>query len=149
MRMNRILTGLLGLALAGAAPVITTSAADAATPHVGAHAARATAPETSAREKLPKREITARVVKKSARVLVFKGKVKSDPAYSHKIVKIQRKIGKHGHWKPYAKDRTTNKGNWAHRVGAPRNGKWFFRAWTPKTDHYGRSFSEVWFTYSY
>jgi len=148
MRMNRILTGLLGLALAGAAPVITTTSADAATSHTAAHAARATAPQSTAKA-LPKREITAKIVNKGARTLVFKGKVKGDPTYSRKVVKIQRKVGKGGSWKPYAKTRTDNQGYWKHGVGAPRNGKWYFRAMTPKTGQYSRSFSDVWYTYSY
>lgn len=148
MRMNRILTGLLGLALAGAAPVVATTSADAATSHTAAHAARAsTAPQGTAKA-LPKREITAKVVRKAPRTLVFKGKVKGEPKYSRKVVKIQRRIGKHGSWKPYAKTRTDRQGYWKHGVGAPRNGKWFFRAMTPKTGQYGRSFSAVWYTYS-
>ncbi|MFC4783078.1 hypothetical protein ACT8ZV_01290 [Nocardioides sp. MAHUQ-72] len=146
MRMNRITTGLISFALVGLAPLAVSTSADAATSGKAAHAA--TAPSATERQALPKREITSKIVQKGTRKLVFKGKVKGEPKYADKIVKIQRRVGKNGSWKFYAKDRTDNLGYWKHAVGAPRNGRWYFRAMTPKTGQYSRSYSDVWYTYS-
>ena len=147
MRMNRVLTGLISFALVGLAPLATTSAT-AATEH-GAAAARATtAPSVVARESLPKREITSKIVQKGPHKLIFRGKVKGDPAYDHKIVKIQRRIGKDGAWHVWRKTRTDDSAVWRQQVPAPRTGRYYWRAMTPKTKHYGNSYSDVWYTYT-
>jgi len=147
MRMNRILTGLVGLALAGVAPLGITSSANAAA-HGVAAAHASSAPAVAARETLPPREITSKMVKVGAHKIVFKGKVKGSPRYANKKVKIERRIGKKGVWKVYNQVRTTDLGNWKSRVGAPRTGKWYFRAVTPKTNNYRKSYSDIWYTYS-
>ena len=149
MRMNRIITGAIGLAMAGLAPLAATSAATAATGHGTAAARAVPAPAAAPRESLPPREITSRMVKVSAHKIVFKGKVKGDPKYSDKIVRIERRIGKGGSWKLYKKVRSTELGNWKCQVGAPRTGKWYFRAVTPKTNNYRKSYSDVWYTYTF
>lgn len=149
MRMNRILTGTIGLALAGLAPLATTSTATAAAGHGIAAARTSTASTTAPRESLPPREITSKMVKVSAHKIVFKGKVKGDPKYANKVVKIERRIGKKGDWKVYNKVRSTDLGNWKSPVGAPRTGRWYFRAVTPKTNNYRKSYSDVWYTYSF
>jgi len=147
MRMNRILTGLIGLALGGVTPLAITSSATAAEHGVAAAHASAT-PASAARETLPAREITSKMVKVGAHKIVFKGKVKGSPRYANKKVKIERRIGKKGAWKVYNQVRTTDLGNWKSRVGAPRQGKWYFRAVTPQTNNYRKSYSSVWYTYS-
>ena len=84
MRMNRVLTGLLGLALTGSHRSPPALAATAATDHgvVAAHARRASSP--AARETLPAREITSMMVKVGPHKIVFKGKVKGSPRYAGK-----------------------------------------------------------------
>jgi hypothetical protein len=148
MRMTRIMTGLINVALVGLAPLTITSSADATTAH-GVAAARDAAPTTATRETLPAREITSKMENVSARKIVFKGKVKGDPKYANKVVKIERRIGKKGDWKTYNKVRSTDLGNWKSPVGAPRTGRWYFRAVTPKTNNYRKSYSDVWYTYSF
>ena len=128
MRTNRFLTGLLGLALAVLAPLAPTAPADAAG--------------------LPAREISSRMVKVTAHKIVFKGKVKGDPKYAGKVVRIERRIGKQGTWRSYNKVRSTDLGNWRSRVGVPRTGRWYFRAVTPQTNNYRKSYSGVWYTYT-
>ena len=147
MRMTRIMTGLISVALVGLAPLTITSSADATSAH-GVAAARDAAPTTATRETLPAREITSKMENVSARKIVFKGKVKGSPRYANKKVKIERRIGKKGAWKVYNQVRTTDLGNWKSRVGAPRQGKWYFRAVTPQTNNYRKSYSSVWYTYS-
>jgi len=147
MRMNRITTGVVSVALVGLAPLTMASSADATTAH-GAAGAPAAASTTAARETLPAREITSKMENVSARKIVFKGKVKGDPKYANKVVKIERRIGKKGDWKSYNKVRSTDLGNWKSPVGAPRTGKWYFRAVTPRTNSYRKSYSDIWYTYS-
>ncbi|MBB6627341.1 hypothetical protein H5V45_08415 [Nocardioides sp. KIGAM211] len=141
MRMHRIITGAVAIALAGSVPFISATSAQAA-PAVGhrTSAVAHTAPAPAARQ-LPRREISENIVKKGARTLVFKGKVKGQPHYSNKIVKIQRKVGKHGAWRTYKKVRSGQLGGFKAKVGAPRNGRWYFRAYTPKTDKFRASHS--------
>jgi hypothetical protein len=146
MRMHRILTGLVAFALIGFVPFVSSSSATAAVD--GARVAQATTAPT-VESRLPKREINAKVVQKGSRTLIFKGKVTGEPKYSKKVVKIERRIGKGGNWKQYAKVKSTKQGGWRHQVGAPRNGRWYFRAMTPKTNSYAKSYSEVWYTYSF
>lgn len=148
MRMNRIVTGVIGLAMAGLAPLATAETATASAGHAPATARAVTAPVTAPRESLPAREITSKMVKVSAHKIVFKGKVKGAPKYAGKIVRIERRIGKGGAWKLYKKVRSNDLGNWKCEVGAPRTGKWFFRAVTPKDDNYRKSYSSVWYTYT-
>lgn len=147
MRMSRILTGLIGLALGGVAPLAITSSATAADHGVAATHASA-APTPAARETLPARDITSKMVKVGPHKIVFKGKVKGAPKYANKLVKIERRIGKQGAWKFYKQVRSTELGNWKSPVGAPRRGKWYFRAVTPKTNNYRKSYSDIWYTYS-
>ncbi|WP_344153247.1 hypothetical protein [Nocardioides koreensis] len=146
--MNRIITGVIGLAMAGLAPLATASTATAATGHEPAAGRTGTASTTAPRESLPPREITSKMVKVSAHKIVFKGKVKGAPKYANKIVRIERRVGKGGSWKLYQKVRSTDLGNWKCQVGAPRTGKWYFRAVTPKTNNYRKSYSDVWYTYT-
>ncbi len=147
MRINRILAGAIGLAMAGSAPLAATSAANAVEPAPAA-ARAAAAPVTTARESLPAREITSRMVKVTPHEIVFKGKVKGSPKYAKRLVTIQRRIGKGGSWKRYRRVRSTDLGNWKCQVGVPRKGKWFYRAVTPRTNSYRKSYSDVWYTYT-
>lgn len=140
MRMNRIITGFVAFALAGSVSLVSASSAQAA-PAVGHDAATTTSAQAPVARKLPKRHITEKIVQKGTRKLVFKGKVTGKPAYSHKVVKLQRRVGKHGHWKTVAKMKSNKKGHVHHRVGAPRNGRFYFRAATPKTGKFRASHS--------
>jgi hypothetical protein len=149
MRMHRMLTGLVAFALIGLVPFVSTTSADAATSAGRAAASTTPASSTTARAQLPAREITAKIAQPAPRKLVFKGKVKGDPKYAHKLVKVERRIGKGGNWKLYKKLKSGSRGGWATEVGAPRTGKWYFRAVTPETNSYRKSFSRVWYTYSY
>jgi hypothetical protein len=159
MRMNRILSGVLGLALAGAAPVITANAAVAATGATSHSAVRAGAPSSTNREALPKRKISEKIVEGSNK-LIFKGKVKGDPTYKKKIVKIQIKKGSGGSWHFLKKVKTGRLARFQSQVPAGgRNcnsttgkgaGCWYFRALTPKTGKYRQSHSAGhYFTFRY
>jgi hypothetical protein len=129
--------------------VVTASAADAAVHAVGADQLSPAGQHRMARQNLPAREISSKMDKKGTHKIVFTGKVKGDPTYASKRLKIERKVGKHGTWRTYAKPRTNDNGWWRQRVGAPKRGKWFFRATTAATKHYRESHSTVWYTYSF
>jgi hypothetical protein len=148
MRMHRIVTGLVAFALIGFVPFVSGSAATAAPATVGASHS-AVSHQSTAKTALPHRTINAKIDQKGPRKLIFKGKVTGKPVYAKKVVKIERRIGKHGKWKSYAKTHTTKTGGWRHQVGAPRSGRWYFRATTPATNSYAKSHSDVWYTYSF
>lgn len=159
MRVHRILTGLIAFALIGLVPFISNGSATAAEAgaHVGRSVAGSHAPAARAK---PHRKITDRIVAKGTHKLVFKGRVLGKPLYSNKVVKIQRKVGKNGHWKLFKKVKSGTKGSIKTQVPAGgRNcnsatgngaGCWYFRAFTPATNSYSASHSPgKYFTYRY
>jgi hypothetical protein len=160
MRMYRILTGLIAFALIGLVPFVSSSAATATVrdAQVGRTAVSTQAP--AARAAKPHRKISDKIVARGTHKLIFKAHVKGDPTYSKKVVKIQRKIGKHGHWKRFKTVKSNNAGRVKTQVPAGgRNcdsstgrgsGCWYFRAFTPKSKHYAGSYSPGnYFTYRY
>jgi hypothetical protein len=92
------------------------------------------------------RDLQATDVQKGNR-LYLKGNV--NPGWGGKVIKMQRKTCKSCPWKVYDKQRTGDNGSWKFRVGAPRNGFWYFRAQVAGTSDYLKSRSGVFRTYSY
>lgn len=131
MRMHRVLTALIGLALMGLGPVALTSSASAM------EEARA----------LPKREISSSVVDKRNK-LFLKGNV--NPGWAGKPVIIQKKNckGERCNWFGYTSVKTNEKGGFRARITAPRKGYSYWRAKVKKAGGYGTSYSSVWRTYT-
>lgn len=149
MRMNRTLAAVIAFAMLGLVPFVSNSTAVAATRHGAVAASQpAAASATAERKQLPEREIVTEGVKQGQK-LILKGKVKGAPKYARKLVRIERRIGKDGNWKTYKKLKSEAKGGFRTQVGAPRTGKWFFRAVTPKTNSYRKSYSNVLYSYTY
>ena len=149
MRMNRILTAVVALALTGSATFVATSSATAAAPDGTVAAAGVADAQPTANRAKPHREFNAKIVSKGPQKLIFRGKVKGEPTYDDKIVKVQRKTSKNGTWRFYAKDRTDADAIFKVRVGAPNNGRWYFRAMTEATKSYAKSYSATWYTYKF
>jgi hypothetical protein len=145
MRMRKSLTTLiaaLGLLLTGLAAPILMSPADAAAPAVGKATTTSTVHQSS--RALPKRNLHDTVIKVRGK-LYFKGRV--DPGKGP--VFVQKRNCAKCKWKPYRKVATHGpKSKWHVRIGAPRRGSWFWRAYVPKKGAYGTSFSGVWRTYT-
>jgi hypothetical protein len=133
MRMDRFVAGLLTATLLGLAP-LTTGVARAAGP--------AAAPA------LPEREITVKIVEGRFNRLFLTGRV--TPDFAEKLVSVQKKScrTKKCGWSTWKKVRTNQRGRFRVKVPAPRDGRWFWRAETPATEHYARTRSEVWYTYT-
>ncbi|MCW2792465.1 MAG: hypothetical protein JWO76_1563 [Nocardioides sp.] len=159
MRMHRIVTGLVAFALIAFVPFVSTSSATAVKAGVGADRSSAITQAPAQRAK-PHRKITDKIVQKGLHKLVFKGHVLGKPTYGKKVVKIQRKISKSGHWKLFKKVKSTKKGGVKTQVPAGgRNcnsatgnggGCWYFRAFTPATKSYAASHSSgKYFTFKY
>lgn len=76
--------------------------------------------------------------------LVLRGKVA--PRYARKNVVIQRKTCQKGcAWKRWGVAKTNGKSRWSKRLPAPTSGTWYWRAYTPKSTKFIKSFSD----YSY
>lgn len=129
MRADRVLTGLVGLALL--------------TPAM--HGGAATAADRADRA-LPKREISSRIQDSDNR-LVFRGNV--SPGHAGKPVFIQKKKCKAERcaWRKFVKVTTNDTGGFRARVTAPRDGYWYWRAKVRKHDGYATSYSDVWRTF--
>lgn len=117
---------LLAMTLAG-------SPADAA----ARQAEKAAQPSVAAKA-LPKRNLNDRLVQRNGK-LFMRGKV--SPAYKKRIIVVQRKTCKSCSWKRVARVRTNSKSVFIYQMGAPRRGNWFFRAYAPKFNGYGKSWS--------
>lgn len=149
MRMNRTLAAVIAFAMLGLVPFVSNSTAVAATRHSAVAASQsAAASATAERRRLPEREIVTEGVVKGQK-LILKGRVKGAPKYARRLVKIERRIGRDGNWRTYRKLKSQAKGGFRTQVGAPRTGKWFFRAVTPKTNSHRRSHSNVLYSYTY
>ncbi len=138
MRLQRIMTALIAIALMGLVSVVGSGAAQAAPA-----AQRADSAATHARD-LPRRDMNDKVFKNSKGWLIFKGNV--DPGWNHKNVKVYKKAG--GKWSLFKKVKTDGSGRWSVRIYAPRNGNWYWKGIVPKAGGYGKSVTSVWKTYT-
>ena len=140
MRMQRILTALIAVALIGLTtvglmgPAQAVPTADRAS-SVGAHT-----------RDLPKRAMHDKVVKNSKGWLIFKGNV--DPGWNHKNVRVFKRLTKGGPFNLYKKVKTDGEGRWSVRIYAPRNGYWYWKGVVPKAGGYGKSTTDIWRTFT-
>lgn len=74
----------------------------------------------------------------------FHGRV--TPDYAHRSVQLQKRSCASCDWNQVRRTRTGDRGGWSFTVGAPRNGRWFWRVTTPATTKYIRSYSGVFMT---
>lgn len=137
MRLQRIMTALIALALMGLATFASPASAQAAPSGERVSAA------AQARD-LPRRDMNDKVVKNKKGWLIFKGNV--DPGWNHKNVKVYKKAG--GKWSLFKKVKTDGQGRWSVRIYAPRNGNWFWKGIVPKAGGYGKSVTGIWRTYT-
>lgn len=91
-------------------------------------------------------EITAKIVKKGKRKLIFKGRVKGVDGVKKvtifKATKCNQETGK-CNFKKFKKVKAkTKKNKWQVRVGAPRNGNWYWQARAKGLK------SQIWRTYT-
>lgn len=73
--------------------------------------------------------------------LIFKGKV--TPKWSKKKVILERSNSKDGKYKKVKTGKTNKKGKWSFRLGAPRKGEWWYRAYVPAKKGYAKSLSHI------
>jgi hypothetical protein len=94
----------------------------------------------------PARHVGAKVIQ-VRRHLEMKGKV-SD-GYAHKLVYIEKKDCRAARcpWHGFAKVRTNGNSQYRHRVPAPQNGSWYFRAKVKASGGFAESYSKVWRTF--
>ena len=74
----------------------------------------------------------------------FHGRVQ--PRYHHKRVTLWKRSCASCGWHRVRHDRTSRRGHWRFEVGAPASGRFWWRASTPASARYTRSFSVVFTT---
>ncbi len=74
----------------------------------------------------------------------FHGRV--TPDYGHQRVSLLRRSCATCGWDHVRSTKAGAKGGWSFTVGAPRNGRWFWRVTTPASTKYIRSYSGVFTT---
>lgn len=75
----------------------------------------------------------------------FHGRV--TPHYGHQKVSLQKRSCGTCSWRTVRNQRTSSRGRFSFTVGAPRTGRYFWRASTPATKKFIRSYSGVFSTY--
>lgn len=142
MRMHRTLSGLVGAALIGVAPLSLATTADAAEAEV----VELTAVSTAAGD-LPKRKVSSKIIETKRNRLIFKGNV--SPGHARKPVFIQKRncLKRSCDWHKFNKVITNKRGGFSSRVTAPRKGYDYWRAKVRAHGGYGTSYSEAWRTY--
>ena len=145
MRMNRVVTGLVAMALLGLAPIALGPSAQAAGEDVGTPVVGPTSGSDTGDRARPARNVTSKVVKKRGR-LFLKGNV--NPGYNRSRVMIQKKNcrGDCG-WHKFDMVPTDRDGRYRGRITAPRNGSDFWRVKVKKRGNYRTSYSAVWRTF--
>ena len=134
MRVSRIITGILALALFGLMPNASSSAA-ASTADSASPAAHAT---TQAQRP---RKVFTKIVKNKHGHLIMKGYVK--PPKGPVTIQKATKCNKRTHQCNFKRYRRVHlrQGHYATRVTAPRHGNWYWRA------KVGHVHSDIWKTY--
>jgi len=89
--------------------------------------------------------VKTRIVKKANGDLYFRTKVRN---YPDRLTYLEKKTCKRCTWRQVAKKRTTKHSIVKYPVGAPRNGRWYWRIKTPATKRFYVSYSDVWYTYT-
>lgn len=81
--------------------------------------------------------------------LTLRGKVA--PRYARKNVIIERKTCQKGcKWQRWATVKTNRKSRWSKKLAAPSSGTWYWRAYTPKSTKFIKSYSDfVYKTYRF
>lgn len=74
----------------------------------------------------------------------FHGRV--TPNYGQRWVHLQKRACATCSWNQVRSTTTGDRGGWSFTVGAPRNGRWFWRVTTPASTKYIRSYSGVFTT---
>ncbi len=74
----------------------------------------------------------------------FHGRV--TPDYGHQRVNLHKRSCATCGWDQVRSTKAGGKGGWSFTVGAPRNGRWFWRVTTPASTKYIRSYSGVFMT---
>lgn len=141
MLVRRTLSGLVGAALLGVAPLSLSTPADAAEAElVGRTAVAATG-------ELPKRKVSSKIVETKRNKLIFRGNV--SPGHARKPVFIQKRncLKRSCDWHKFNKVTTNRRGGFSSRVTAPRKGYDYWRAKVRAHGGYGTSYSEAWRTY--
>ena len=95
----------------------------------------------------PQRHVSAKIVEQQ-QDLIFRGEVfgSRERPYDNRITRLQKKTCRSCEWRVVRSERTNDQARFRYGVGAPRRGKWFFRAVVPPTREYRRSYSRVWYT---
>jgi hypothetical protein len=96
----------------------------------------------------PERRVSAKIVQVSDQGLEFKGKVfgSRERPYDNRVTRLQKKTCRDCNWQVVRTNRTDDRARYTYDVGAPRRGRWFFRAQVPETREYRTSYSRVWYT---
>jgi len=68
-----------------------------------------------------------------------------------KIVNVtqQKRTCKSCIWRVVKRERTDRNTRYRFRVGAPREGRWYYRVAVPETKKYRKSFSDVYYTFRF
>ncbi len=74
----------------------------------------------------------------------FHGKM--GPRYAHRLVALEKRACATCGWRKVSTDRTGDYSRWSFKVGAPRDGRWWWRVSTPSSTRYIRSFSGIYTT---
>lgn len=145
---------LLSMALLAFAPAAVGAGAGTANAAENATAASTDNTTQVAPTRLKARRITEKIVKTPRGRLIFRGQV-SRGKYKNRVVIVQRKHcnsrGKRcGKWGYAGKVRTNKRAIYKKRVGAPRTGRWYYRAKVTRGNGYRTSFSAGrWYTLRY
>lgn len=115
MRMNRLITGLVAMAMVGFAPVVVSSQATAATGTLAESSTTATA--TDARMAKQERSLNPRIVSSTRRVLA--GKVTPKPGKRLRIIVKRAKKAK-GNYRKVRTFKTRANGKWRVRLSRER-----------------------------
>lgn len=108
------------------------------------------APPANAAPK-PAREVGGKIVNVTQQKLAFKGKVfgARERPYARRNVELQKRTCKSCIWRVVKRDRTDRNTRYRFRVGAPREGRWYYRVAVPETKKYRKSFSDVYYTFRF
>ena len=143
MRKDRLVAGVLGVAVLGLTPVTATGAIAAPSPSAAptlesaAVTGATTLPRADERAK-PRRNLHDKS-KKRGNAWFIVGRVTPDGAKRKVIVK--RKVSKKAKWRNVAKVKTNRKARFSVRVGFPSNSKatWYYKLVVPGGKKYAYS----------
>ncbi len=136
--LTRLVTALIAASLLSLAPIGLAASAQGA--DTGADSLRSSTVTPQADP-----EITAKIVKKGKRKLIFKGRVKgvdTKKVTIYKATKCNEQTGKCNFKKHKKVKAKTKKQKWQIRVGAPKKGNWYWQARAKGLE------SQIWRTYT-